>query len=132
MSTVEPLEAPLATEPATPPSSGRRVVSRALFVVAAGVVLALVAGGVVVATRNHSGENNKPVNVKARDAAVDTILKHRAAAVLRHDERAWLADLDPQGSQFQREQRLVFANLRQLNFASWRYEVAREEFSAPQ
>src|SRR6185295_16897760 len=28
--------------------------------------------------------------------------------------------------------RLVFANLKQLEFASWRYEVAREEFSAPQ
>jgi hypothetical protein len=132
MSTVEPVETVAVDPSAMVPLPGRRRIQRWPLVVAAVVVLSTVAGGVAAVTRDRSASQNGPVDVRARDAAVLTILKHRAAAVLAHDQRGWLADLDPDGRQFQLQQHTVFANLKQLDFASWRYEVVNSEFSAPQ
>lgn len=142
MSTVNPPETVDAQEfPTDPPAAAGRRLPRWVIVVAGSVVLALVASGVVAATRdrsagNHPSADGKPrdaaprINVKDRDAAILTILKHRAAAVLAHDQRAWLADLDPKGTSFQHAQQTVFANLKQLDFASWSYEVVNSEFGA--
>jgi hypothetical protein len=132
MSTLEPLETVAVDESLTAPTHRRRRIPRGLIVVAAVVILALVGGGVAVVAGDRSAGESRPVDVRARDAAIGIILKHRAAAVLAHDEHGWLADLDPGGSRFQVQQRTVFANLKQLGFASWRYEVVNSEFSAPQ
>jgi hypothetical protein len=131
MSTLEPLETVAVDESTMAPTPGRRRIPRGLTVAAAVVVLAMVGGGVAAVTRNRSADEDRPVDVRARDVAVRIILKHRAAAVLAHDQRAWLADVDPLSARFQRQQHTVFANLKQVDFASWRYEVVNSEFSAP-
>ena len=131
MSTLEPLETVAVDESLTAPTHRRRRIPRGLIIVAAVVVLALVGGGAAVVTGDRSAGKSGPVDVQARDAAVSIILKHRRAAVLAHDQKVWMADVDPQSAQFQRLQQTVFANLKQVDFASWRYEVVNSEFSAP-
>jgi hypothetical protein len=131
MSTLEPLETVAVDESLTAPTHRRHRMSRGLIVVAVVVVLAMVGGGVAVVTGDRSARKSRPVDVRARAAAVSIILKHRRAAVLAHDQRVWMADVDPKSAQFQRLQQTVFANLKQVDFASWRYEVVNSEFSAP-
>jgi hypothetical protein len=112
-------------------TTGRRRRGRWLLALAAMVVLALVAGGVVALTRDRSTDQVVAVDVKARDAAVRTILARRAAAVLSRDQRAWLADVDPENASFRRDQGTVFANLMEVRFASWRYESIGRDFDEP-
>jgi hypothetical protein len=88
VSTVEPMETVDMDESPTAPTPGRGRLGRALIIVSAGVVLALVAGGVAAVARDRAADEKRPVDVKARDAAIRTILKHRAIAVLAHDQRA--------------------------------------------
>ncbi|MDX6234865.1 MAG: hypothetical protein QOH68_3997, partial [Nocardioidaceae bacterium] len=131
MSTLEPLETVAVDESLAAPTHRRRRVPRGLIVVAVVVVLALVAGVLAVVARDRSADAGRPVDVRSRDSAISTILKHRRAAVLAHDQRVWMADVDPASTRFQRLQHTVFDNLKQVDFASWRYEVVNSEFSAP-
>jgi hypothetical protein len=105
------------------------------LVLAAVVVLALVAGLAVLLTRG-GGADGRPAPVAdagtaARDKAVRTILDRRAAAVLDRDEKAWLADVDPRAADFRRAQQVVFANLAQVRFASWDYELIGRDYDRP-
>lgn len=54
--------------------------------------------------------------------AVQSVLDRHAAALLRHDETAFLADVDPG---FRERQRQVFRNLAQVPLAAWSYRVVR-------
>lgn len=51
------------------------------------------------------------------------LLEHRAAAVLHHDEGAFMDTVDPADSGFVTQQRTLFANLAKLPVASMRYAV---------
>ena len=59
------------------------------------------------------------------------MLSRRAHAVLHHDEKAWLADIDPKAPEFLSAQRTVFASLAQVDFASWRYELIGRDYDRP-
>lgn len=66
----------------------------------------------------------------APDAAPDPVtgqvqrtLDGRAAAVLGHDERGYLAALDPGAGTLRDAQRAEFANLRQVPLSTWAYRV---------
>jgi hypothetical protein len=108
---------------------------RVLVAVAALVVVALVAGLAVLLTR-AGGSGGSPtragdVDTAARDKAVRSILDRRARAVLDRDEEAWLADVDPRATDFRRAQQTVFANLAQVEFASWDYELIGRDYDRP-
>jgi hypothetical protein len=89
------------------------------------VVLALVGSGVVVLVARQTSEHGRPTagGAAARERAVRAILHRRASAVLHRDEPAFLSDVDPTASEFLDAQRRLFDNLRQVHFASWRYEL---------
>jgi hypothetical protein len=55
----------------------------------------------------------------ARDSALAALMARRAAAVNAGDLTAWLADVDPQQPALLAKQKLLFANLRQLPFATF-------------
>jgi hypothetical protein len=94
-------------------------------VVAALLVLALVGSGAVLLVAGGTWHHDRPVagGTAARDRAVRAILHRRAAAVLHRDERAFMSDVDPSAPAFVDAQRRLFENLRQVPFASWRYEL---------
>ena len=48
---------------------------------------------------------------------VTQLLAHRTQAMLKRDEKAYLQDLDPKAHDLVAHERMVFANLRQLQFA---------------
>lgn len=54
--------------------------------------------------------------------AVQSLLDRHAAALLRHDETAFLADVDPA---FRERQRQVFRNLARVPLDAWTYRVVR-------
>ncbi|MDF9812703.1 hypothetical protein [Streptomyces sp. SPB162] len=54
--------------------------------------------------------------------AVQSVLDRHAAALLRHDETAFLADVDPG---FRERQRQVFRNLAAVPLDAWTYRVVR-------
>jgi hypothetical protein len=129
--------APTGQEPApTPQHAAPRHRSRALVAVAVAVVVALVAGVAVLLTSGGTDTGPRAaaggaVDTEARDKAVHSILDRRAAAVLDRDERAWLADVDPRASEFRQAQQTVFANLAQVDFASWSYELIGRDYDRP-
>ncbi|HEY2673026.1 MAG TPA: hypothetical protein VGJ07_22040 [Rugosimonospora sp.] len=55
------------------------------------------------------------------DRALQTILDRRSAALQHNDEKTWLADLDSASDALVRQQKMVFANLRQFTFSNFRY-----------
>lgn len=52
---------------------------------------------------------------------IKPILERRAKALLDKNEEAYLADLDPSNKELVEQEKLVFANLRQFEFAEFRY-----------
>lgn len=58
-----------------------------------------------------------------RERAVQALLDRRAAAVRAHDERAFLADVDPSDASFVARQRAIYRGLVQVPFASFSYQV---------
>lgn len=110
--------------------------SRVLVAVAGVVVVALVAGLAVLLTRGDGAAEGLQsqagdVDTRARDKAVRSILDRRAAAVLHRDEEGWLADVDPRAADFRRAQQTVFANLAQVEFAAWDYELIGRDYDRP-
>ncbi|MGW5364061.1 hypothetical protein [Actinopolymorpha pittospori] len=57
--------------------------------------------------------------------ALRTILDRRAKALRNADERAFLADLDERNERLIREQKRLFANLRQFEFTNFSYVLDR-------
>ncbi|WP_338595274.1 hypothetical protein [Saccharopolyspora sp. SCSIO 74807] len=56
--------------------------------------------------------------------AQETVLRQRSQAVLRRDEAAFMASVDPAASgEFRRRQRELFGDLAELPLASWDYQV---------
>ncbi|GAA0731322.1 hypothetical protein GCM10010199_47660 [Dactylosporangium roseum] len=57
------------------------------------------------------------------------LLDRRAAALQKGDERAFLADLDPNNAKLIEQQKMVFANLRQMKLAAFGY-IAKRVYGA--
>jgi hypothetical protein len=73
-----------------------------------------------------SSASQRPEPYQPTDAdrtQIRTLLKHRAAAVLHHDEGAFMDTVDPADGGFVTQQRTLFANLAKLPVASMRYAV---------
>ena len=120
---------------------GERTPSRrfALALAAVPLVAILIADGAVLvhrATRSttppsaaaaSSRPSRSPVDQaerlaeKARAAALTDLLARRSHAVLHHDKAEWMSTVDPAQPRFRRRQQAVFANMRQVPFASWSY-----------
>lgn len=106
---------------------------RAERLVAAGIALQLVVAlptALTQAPHRHRPLASAPARPDAvrrgeseRFAAVRALLARRAAAVLRHDKRAFLADLDPSQQEFVAQQSALFDHLAPVRFASWGYTV---------
>jgi hypothetical protein len=111
--------------------SGRRGLVAAAAVLVGALVIGLVA--VLGATGGAPGDRsaNADARAGARDKAVSAVLSRRAQSVLNHDEKAWLADIDPKAQEFLAAQRTVFASLTQVDFASWRYELVGRDYDRP-
>jgi hypothetical protein len=132
----DPGAAPRHLRPArlTPAQRRRRVLLAAL---AAAVVLALLGGLTVVLVSRDDAPGSAAagagadVDEQARDRAVRQILDRRAQAVLDRDEQAWLADLDPRATAFRERQRTVFANLAEVAFTSWSYQLIGRDYDRP-
>ena len=110
---------------------GRRGLVAAAVVLVVALVMGLVA--VLGASDGSPGDGSATADVRAvaRDKAVRAVLSRRAHAVLHRDEKAWLADIDPQAHEFLSAQRTVFASLAQVDFASWRYELVGRDYDRP-
>lgn len=65
-----------------------------------------------------------PDPVAEREAAVETLLDRRAAALLARDPIGWMAVVDPTSVDFAARQAAVLANLAAVPVASWEYEFA--------
>ena len=68
------------------------------------------------------------IDLVARAAAVDKVLKRRAQAVLKDDQAAFLADVDPANQALVARQRTLFTNLQQFGFAKLAYEQLSQQY----
>ncbi|BEP15403.1 hypothetical protein acdb102_37140 [Acidothermaceae bacterium B102] len=71
-----------------------------------------------------------PDLISLRTRAVQAVLARHAAAVLHRDEPAFEATLAPSSSAFRSAQLAVYANTAGVPFASWFYEVDRDDVQA--
>ncbi|TWD83851.1 hypothetical protein FB561_5020 [Kribbella amoyensis] len=114
------------------------------------VAVALVSGGVVYAVEEREedararppaaritpptpNQGTKPPSktaaaIAARRLAVDTILLRRSKAVRTRNANLFLADVDPANAELRRQQRVLFDNLVELDFAEIGYSQAEERF----
>lgn len=99
------------------------------------LVGAAIAGG--LALHQSSTEADEPaksaqktpdIDLAARSAAVDKVLKRRAQAVLQDDQAAFLADVDPANLSLIERQRTLFTNLKQFGFAKLAYEQLSQQY----
>ena len=68
------------------------------------------------------------IDLAARAAAVDKVLKKRAQAVLTDNEKDFLADVDPANKSLVARQRTLFTNLRQFGFARLAYQQLAQQY----
>ena len=68
------------------------------------------------------------IDLAARAAAVDKVLKKRAQAVLTDNQRDFLADVDPGNKNLVARQRTLFTNLRQFGFAKLAYQQLSQQY----
>ncbi|MGW6275934.1 hypothetical protein [Kribbella sp. NPDC055071] len=68
------------------------------------------------------------IDLAARAAAVDKLLKKRAQAVLTDNAKEFIADVDPSNKALVARQRTLFTNLRQFGFASLAYEQLSQQY----
>ena len=66
-----------------------------------------------------------------RDKDIEAVLDRRAGAVLERDRAAFLADVDPRDEDFVATQERLFANLEQVDFATWEYELIGRDYDRP-
>jgi hypothetical protein len=119
------------------PSRARRwlvtlVVLAVLLTIAAGGLLALRAANssrseetLAAAEREIRGQANVGSWPEAKKALDD-----HAAALVRGDEKGWLAAVDPERPELLEQYRRMFANLRELGVTAWSYNVAIEPVTA--
>jgi hypothetical protein len=118
------------------PSSARRWL---VALLALAVVLAVVAGGLLLRVPRGPGaeeqlaaaerEVSEQANVGSWPEAKRALDDH-AAALVRGDEKGWLAAVDPQQPELREQYRRTFANLRQLGVTAWSYNVTIEPVTA--
>ncbi|WP_426566735.1 hypothetical protein ACPPVT_09445 [Angustibacter sp. McL0619] len=60
---------------------------------------------------------------QARDSELQKLLDRHAAAVLAHDQQAFLADIDPAASEFRTRQEAIFRGLRRVPFQAFGYRL---------
>lgn len=94
---------------------------RLLTAVPATVALTATAGCELSPIRHAEAEATRDADLSE---ALDEFLARRTAALDAGDEQAWLADLDPAGSELIAAERWRFANLRQLPLARQRLDGA--------
>jgi len=118
-----------------PPHRRRRAlvaVAAALVVVVVGTAVGVAHGGRSAAAgtavptpgsaaSSSAGESAAAADLAAEDAAAWAILDRRAAALQRGSLAGWLADVDPTQPALVAQQRMLFANLRRLPLALFRY-----------
>ncbi|MEV5966410.1 hypothetical protein AB0L70_31875 [Kribbella sp. NPDC051952] len=75
-----------------------------------------------------AGPTTPAIDLAARAAAVDKVLKRRAQAVLADNETEFLADVDPGNKNLVARQRTLFTNLRQFGFARLAYEQMSQQY----
>jgi hypothetical protein len=101
-----------------------------LFLVAAAVV-----GGLALHRSSQHADDaaagvssTANIDLAARTAAVDLVLKRRAQAVLAGNEKEFLADVDPGNTKLVAGQRTLFTNLRQFGFAKLTYQQLAQQY----
>ncbi|WP_406056061.1 hypothetical protein [Kribbella sp. NBC_00889] len=99
------------------------------------LVLVAVAGGLALhrSTEQADGSDQAAprtpdIDLAARAAAVDQVLKKRAQAVLQSDQKAFLADVDPGNKGLIARQTTLYTNLRQFGFARLAYQQLSQQY----
>ncbi|WP_433168860.1 hypothetical protein [Kribbella sp. CA-247076] len=99
------------------------------------LVTAAVAGGLALHRSSDRASGNgqalpstPDIDLAARAAAVDQVLRKRAQAVVQDDRAAFLADVDPGNNTLVARQQTLFANLRQFGFARLAYEQLSQQY----
>jgi hypothetical protein len=82
------------------------------------VVLVLVLSGCSGPIINLAGHSKPPMT----NADIDQILQRRSGAVLRGGEQEWLGDLDAGNAKLVAHEKMLFANLRQFQFTTFRLD----------
>lgn len=121
-------------EEVAPPSSPRQRLPRSAGI--AIIVLALAAGalGVAIARSGGSGGSGRPTTGlpslgpapnpgESRLQAIRGLLRRRSVAIEHHDRQMFVSTIDPGSPPFRRSQVRMFANLAQVRFAGWSYQV---------
>ncbi|MFG1623562.1 hypothetical protein [Kribbella sp. NPDC049227] len=99
------------------------------------LVVVAVAGGLALhwSTEQADGSDQAAprtpdIDLAARAAAVDQVLKKRAQAVLQSDQKAFLADVDPGNKSLVARQTTLYTNLRQFGFARLAYQQLSQQY----
>lgn len=99
------------------------------------LIAAAVAGGLALHQSTTQAEQptktapkTPDIDLVARAAAVDKVLKRRAQAVLSDDQAAFLADVDPANLSLIARQRTLFTNLQQFGFAKLAYHQLAQQY----
>lgn len=99
------------------------------------LVVVAVAGGLALhwSTEQADGSNQAAprtpdIDLAARAAAVDQVLRKRAQAVLQSDQKAFLADVDPGNKSLVARQTTLFTNLQQFGFARLSYQQLSQQY----
>jgi hypothetical protein len=99
------------------------------------LVVVAVAGGLALhrSTERADGANQATpstpdIDLAARTAAVDELLRKRAQAVVQDDPAAFLADVDAGNKTLVARQRTLFENLRQFGFARLAYQQMSQQY----
>jgi hypothetical protein len=112
------------------PSTARRWL---VILLVLAVVLAVVAGGLMALqafnrsrTEDHLAAAQREVAEQANVGSwpeAKQALDDQATALVRGDEKAWLAAVDPERPELREQYRHLFANLRGLGVTAWSYHV---------
>ena len=98
------------------------------------LVAVAVAGGLALhwsgerADGDQAAGRTPDIDLAARSAAVDQVLKKRAQAVVQDNQSAFLADVDPGNKSLVARQRVLFGNLRQFGFARLAYQQLSQQY----
>ncbi|GAA1125979.1 hypothetical protein GCM10009630_24740 [Kribbella jejuensis] len=105
------------------------------FLLSLVLVVAAVAGGLALhrSSQNqdaaaNAGTSTPTIDLAARSAAVDQVLKRRSQAVLTGNEQEFVADVDPANTKLVARQRVLFTNLRQFGFAKLAYQQLAQQY----
>jgi hypothetical protein len=75
-------------------------------------------------TSSIAGPSKAEQAARARQAAIDALLRRRSAALDAHDRTAFRATLDPRNRAFRDRQMRMFANLADVPTAGWLYRMS--------